>query len=346
MSVRQARQLRAVSVAATDVAADYIAITQRASGEIPWFDGGKTDPWDHVEAAMGLSIGGYSGHARRAFEWSANMQLEDGSWYSAYKNGVPEDFTRDANMSSYIAVGVYHYFLIFRDKAFLKQMWDTVARAIGFVIGLQAKGGEIYWAVSPEGNVDKMALLTGSSSVYMSIKCALAIADILGYDMPEWKHALSKLEYAIRERRHIFNVTKARFSMDWFYPILCGAIIGDAAKRRIEKYWKKFIIEGQGVRCVSDQPWVTIAESSELCMALSAMGNKFQSEIVFDWIWDKRYEDDSTFWCGHTYPDMVVWPEEKNTWTNAAAMMAADAIYGITPASKLFSHEFWKEKRS
>ena len=58
-----------------------IAETQLPSGEIPWCGGQKTDPWDHVEAAMGLSTGGYLTQARRAFEWMARMQLEDGCWY-------------------------------------------------------------------------------------------------------------------------------------------------------------------------------------------------------------------------------------------------------------------------
>jgi hypothetical protein len=38
---------------------------------------------------------------------------------------------------------------------------------------------------------------------------------------------------------------------------------------------------------------------------------------------------------------MVIWPEDKITWTNAAALIAADAIYNLTPASALFSHQFW-----
>ena len=57
-------------------------------------------------------------------------------------------------------------------------------------------------------------------------------------------------------------MTKARYSMDWFYPVLCGAWDGPAAWRRIDRYWKKFVVEGRGVRCVSDQPWVTLAETS------------------------------------------------------------------------------------
>jgi hypothetical protein len=135
-------------------------------------------------------------------------------------------------------------------------------------------------------------------------------------------------------------MTKSRYSMDWFYPILAGVITGNEAQKRIDKYWKKFVVEDRGVRCVSDKPWVTIAETSELCLALAAMGNLELTRIVFNWICDRRYEDGS-YWCGFTCPDLTVWPEDKITWTNAAVLIAADAIYNLTPASMLFNHQFW-----
>ena len=321
-------------------AASFIAQTQRPDGEIPWCEGQKTDPWDHVESAMGLSVGGYLGEARRAFEWLAGKQLDDGSWYTAYRQGVAEDKTRDANLSSYIAVGVLHYYLITKDTVFLKEMWPTLSKAIEFALSLQTPSGEIYWAISPENNVDRMALLTGSSSIYMSIKCALAIAKILGIFMPPWEIALNKLAEAIEHKPYLFNMTKSRYSMDWFYPVLSGVITGDDAQKRLDKYWKKFVVEDRGVRCVSDKPWVTIAETSELILALAGMGNHELAAIVFNWICDRRYED-GTYWCGFTCPDPVIWPEDKITWTNAVALIAADSIYNFTPASVLFSHQFW-----
>ena len=324
-----------------DAVCGVIVENQLPSGEIPWCDGKKTDPWDHVEAAMGLSIGGYIDQARRAFDWMVRTQLKDGCWYSAYMQGVPEDRTRDANMSSYIAVGVFHDYLITGDVDFLQRMWSTVSKAIDFALRLQTPEGEIHWAISPEGEVDPMALLTGSSSIYMSLKCALAIAKILGRPVPQWKNALSRLGDAIRHKPHLFNIAKSRYSMYWFYPILAGVITGADAQRRIEKYWAKYVIEDRGVRCVSDEPWVTIAETSELVIALAAMGNQELAKIIFNWIAERRYEDGS-FWCGFTFPDMIIWPEDKITWTNAVALMAADAIYNLTPAGQLFSHEFWQ----
>ena len=317
-----------------------IVDTQLASGEIPWCESQKTDPWDHVESAMGLSIGGYLPQARQAFEWMACNQNEDGSWFSAYMQGVPADRTRDANMSSYIAVGVFHHYLISGDPAILERMWSTVAAGIDFALSLQTPDGEIHWAISPEGKVDPMALLTGSSSIYMSLKCALAIAKILGHQKPAWKSALTRLGDALRNKPHLFNVAKSRFSMYWFYPILAGVLTGADARARIDKYWKKYIIEERGVRCVHDEPWVTVAESSELTIALAAMGNFELAKIVFSWIIDRRFDDGSS-WCGFTCPDIIVWPEVKITWTNAVALLAADALYNLTPAGHIFSHEFW-----
>ncbi len=323
-----------------DSVIDSIVKTQRSNGEIPWCEGQKTDPWDLVESAMGLGIGGKIKEAKMAFDWLVRHQLEDGSWYASYITGEPDDKTRDSNMSSYIAVGVFHHYLLTSDLEFLKSMWIPVTRAIHFALSLQAPGGEIHWAKSPEGVVDPMALMTGTSSIFFSIKCALSIAEILGEERPEWHKALFKIRESITMRPHSFNISKSRFSMDWFYPILSGALTGIEAQKRIDKYWKKFVVEGQGVRCVSDQPWVTIAETAEFVLALSAMGNEKLARIIFGWIQDRRY-DDGSYWCGFTFPDMVIWPEDKLSWTNGVVLMAADALFDLTPASRMFSHEFW-----
>lgn len=342
MEVKSQQQSRNDCVLNIDSICLLIAEIQKNDGEIPWCKGQKTDPWDHIEAAMGLSIGGYYREARRAFKWLAGKQLEDGSWYASYLQGNPLDRTRDANMSAYVAAGVYHYYLITGDAATVRQMWPTVSAAIDFAVRLQTADGEIYWAISPEGKIDPMALLTGCSSIYMSLKCAIAMARMLGCENKNWIRAAQHLANAIRFKPHLFNMTKSRFSMDWFYPILAGVVTGSEAQARIDRYWRKFVVEEKGVRCVSDEPWVTIAETSELTLALSAMGNLEMARIVFNWINDSRYEDGS-YWCGFTCPDMVVWPEEKITWTNAAVLLAADAVYQLTPARNFFSHEFWNK---
>src|SRR5690606_40340802 len=86
---------------------NFILRQQLPSGCIPWFDGDKADPWDHIEAAMGLTIGGVSAAAKKAYQWLAHQQLADGSWWAHYQNDEPLDRNhRETNFVAYIATGV------------------------------------------------------------------------------------------------------------------------------------------------------------------------------------------------------------------------------------------------
>ena len=317
---------------------------QRPSGEIPWSEGGKTDPWDHVESAMGLSVAGFDREARHAYGWLCDIQLEDGALWASFKDGQPDDRRKDANMTAYVAVGVFHHFLVTGDQSFLERMWPCVSRAVDFAVSLQAPDGQIYWSMDEKGVVDKVALLTGSSSIYLSIRCALAIAARLKKTRPQWEFALRKLGKAIRHRAHLFDETKSRYSMDWYYPILCGAVTGAEAHDRFDGHWDAFVVPNWGSRCVSDRPWVTMAESSELVLALTAAGRHEEAELIFSWIRGSRY-DDGFYWTGLTVPDSVIWPEERTSWTTAAVILAGDALYGWTAGSDVFSHAFWEIPR-
>ena len=124
--------------------------------------------------------------------------------------------------------------------------------------------------------------------------------------------------------------------MDWFYPVLCGALSGQQAQARLLAGWGKYVEEGKGVRCTSDQPWVTVAESCELTMALLAAGDRARAATLFSWLHQWRHEDGS-FWTGYQFVEDLMWPDERPTWTAAAILLAADALTCYTPASKLFT---------
>ena len=68
---------------------DYILSVQETDGSIPWEKNKKLDPWDHIEAAMGLSIANKKSQAEKAFLWLKDNQLTDGSWYSDYLQSLP-----------------------------------------------------------------------------------------------------------------------------------------------------------------------------------------------------------------------------------------------------------------
>src|SRR5512145_820093 len=79
--------------------AEFIAAMQKESGEIPWSVGGKTDPWDHVESAMGLSIAGFHRQAEKGYSWLAETQLDDGSWWSEIQNGEIINSSKESNFA-------------------------------------------------------------------------------------------------------------------------------------------------------------------------------------------------------------------------------------------------------
>ena len=60
--------------------AAWIARIQEPSGAIPWFRGGHTDTWDHVECAMALLVAGEVEAAERAYQWLFENQRPDGKW--------------------------------------------------------------------------------------------------------------------------------------------------------------------------------------------------------------------------------------------------------------------------
>ena len=63
--------LTAEQVLATGAA---IVGMQEDSGALPWFPGGHTDPWDHIESAMALSVTGFHAEAEAAYDWSRRHQ--------------------------------------------------------------------------------------------------------------------------------------------------------------------------------------------------------------------------------------------------------------------------------
>ncbi|MDH3641093.1 MAG: prenyltransferase [Gammaproteobacteria bacterium] len=320
--------------------ARYIVSVQSPSGAIPWFENGILDPWDHVEAAMGLAVGGYHDQAAAAYRWLARHQRPDGAWLAAYQEDAVVDGTRaETNFVAYVATGVWHHYLITGDREFLAELWPTVKLALDFVTGLQAPAGEIYWAQDTRTGINKDALVTGCSSIHKSLECGLNIAFELGEDPGCWLTARDNLGHALRNRPERFDRTwesKDRYSMDWFYPVLAGVYEPHAARLRIEARWSTFVAGDLGCRCVSDQNWVTVAESCELAMACVAADLNERANTLFDDL--ARYQaEDGSWWTGYAFDDEVMWPDERPTWTAGAVMLAADALDRLTPAAGLFT---------
>ena len=251
--------------------AHAIADVQRADGMIPWFEGGHCDPWNHVEAAMALTVCGLTDEARAAYRWLADRQLPDGSWFNYYQGAGVKDQRLDTNVCAYLAAGAWHHHLITGDVEFLGELWPTIEAGIDFILRWQQPDGSVRWSLDASGRPEGYALLTGSSSIYHSLRCAVAVAECLAKDRPDWELAAGRLGHAVAHHPSAF-APKVEFAMDWYYPMLSGALEGEAGRRRLAEGWSTFVMEGLGVRCVSTGDWVTAAETAECVLALDALG--------------------------------------------------------------------------
>jgi len=316
--------------------AESIIDLQLPNGMIEWFPGGHADPWNHIEAAMALSIAGYTQEAEKAYQWLVDTQLSDGSWHNYYLAEGIEDAKIDTNCVAYIAAGVWHHYLVTGDREFAVKMFDVVDAAIEFVLSHQTQRGEVIWARRANGVRWHYALLTGSSSISHSLGCGVLLAEALGQTRKRWAAARRKLVYTIANSPEAFE-PKDRWAMDWYYPVLTGAITGDDAAKRMAGGWDEFVMEDQGVRCVSDQPWMTAAETCEAVIALLGVGQRQQASDLFRWAQQLRHSSGSYF-TGIVIPDMVHFPDdERSSYTGAAVILAADALDNLTAASTLFT---------
>jgi len=314
-----------------------IAAAQERSGAIPWFAGGHVDPWDHVECAMALSAGRERAAAERAYDYLRRTQAPDGSWPAKVVAGRVVDALRETNQCAYVAVGVWHHLLITADERFAWRMWPTVRRAIDFVVGHQTERGEIRWSVTETGAAPDEALLTGSSSTLQAIRCALALAEWVGDPQPDWELAAGRLAHVLTSHPESF-LDKARYSMDWYYPVLGGALRDAAGRERLSVRWDDFVVDGLGARCVDDQPWVTGAETCELVLALDTVGQDAEARALLREMQHLR-EPDGSYWTGYQFHERINWPDEHTTWTAAAVVLAADALSGATAGSGIFRGE-------
>jgi hypothetical protein len=317
--------------------AESIAALQLPSGMIPWFVGGHCDPWNHVETAMALDVAGLHGAAERAYEWLVDMQRPEGAWNNYYlPDGSVEDIKLDSNVCAYVATGVWHHWLCTWDRAFVDHLWPTVERALEWVLGLRRHDGTILWACEPDSKPWDYALLTGSSSIMHSLQCGAKLAELINEPRPEWTAAATMLGEVIAARSDTAFEPKTRWAMDWYYPVLTGAMTGEQAKARMNDGWEAFAMEGRGIRCVSDEPWVTASETAECSLSFTAIGDLATATDLLRWTRAHRC-DDGAYSTGIVYPTLERFPAgERSAYTGAAVILAADAITGSSAGSRLF----------
>ena len=318
--------------------AKWIASLQLGNGMIPWFPSGHCDPWNHVETAMALDVMGMHDEARRAYEWLMQTQRPDGSWHNYYLGGnVVKEAKLDSNVCAYVAAGIWHHWQCADDLAAVERFWPMVERAMEFVLNMRRKDGTVLWAKEVDSEPWSYALLTGSSSIRHSLHCAANVAALLGEPRPLWRAAADAIDAVINHSPESFE-PKDRWAMDWYYPVLAGALIDDVAKLRLNDNWDTFYLDGRGIKCVSDEPWVTASETAECAIAYSAIGDQQTAHELLS-LTSLHRNQDGSYLTGLVYPQQIAFPaDEVSAYTGAAVILAADAQLALSPAHKLFTH--------
>ncbi len=328
-----------VQLAAT---ADFVESCQAPGGAIAWETrgetAGKVDAWDHVEGAMALLVAGRDEAAARAFDWLASEQRADGTWPREWRVGAGGvevvDAAAETNMTAYVAVGVWQHWCARGDQGFVARLWPVVAAALEAVVAAALPFGGIAWAID-DGRPCPDALLAGSASIHHALRCGAQLAEVLGATRPDWELAADTLAGAIARRESAF-LDKARYSMDWYYPVLGGALTGGVAAARLAARWDEFVVPGLGIHCVDDHPWVTGAETCELALALARLGDRDRAARL---VADMQHLRDpaGAYHTGYVYPDDERWPIERSSWTGAAVILAVDALDPRSATARVFA---------
>ena len=88
--------------------AESIKDVQLNSGAIPSNIDSSHDPWDHIEAIMGLNFLHDKKSAELGLNWLKNNQNDDGSWYAKYYDEKPIEFNKPTHFGPYISVAALH----------------------------------------------------------------------------------------------------------------------------------------------------------------------------------------------------------------------------------------------
>jgi hypothetical protein len=202
-------------------------------------------------------------------------------------------------------------------------------RGLSYVLALQTPRGEIAWERGADGSPARYALLTGCSSIYQSLRCAVALAEFVGQPQPDWELAAGQLGHVVAHHPEAF-ADKSQFSMDWYYGprFLPGARPRGGPVAR----WPDFVVPGPAPAASATSPG-SPARNPRAGAALDATGTTAGPELFGD---IQHLRDADGAWTGWQFVNQAHFPAEHSSWTAAAMILAADALAGATGGAGLF----------
>ena len=295
-----------------ELSKNWIISNQSSSGAIFWDEKGKCDPWDHCECLIALAIYEEWEHFWRGVNWFFTNLNEDGLIYAEFQNEKPSKLHYESHHAPYIIMPLIQASLIDKEQNYKKILTNEQLLKLENIFEVlddfKDQDGYFYWAKDSNGYSDN-SLITASMSIFLSLVAKDKSFPKLNTEM--WQEKFNR-----------DGVDRSRFSMDFYYPFLAG--IKNNKKEfldLLDNYYEK----GLGVKCVAEEPWVTIAESSECVISALIHDNENIAKQIFNDI-QQFQNKDGIFPTGYQYDMEIFWPEENSTWTNAAVIIAAHAL--------------------
>ena len=331
-------------VSATDLHAtvDGIAEWQLPSGMIPWFPGGHADPWNHVEAAMALDLGGRRREADRAYEWLVDLQRADGSWHQYYVAGddgrtqVEQD-KLDANVVR-----------LRRRRRLAPLAAHRRPRLRRDAVAGRRAGHRLRARPPDPARRDPL----GPPRRRHPVDLRPAHRLVVDLPQPALRHRPRRAARpraprlgALRRPAGPRDPRRAR-RLRPQAPLGHGLVLPGARRRRARRRRPRPASTSAATRSSSTaaacaacptargSPWPRPASAP---WPTSPSATASTAETLFGWAQQFRHDDDGRYWTGTVFPDEARFPGgERSTYTAASVVLAADALAGSTPASALF----------
>ena len=291
---------------------NWIISNQSPSGAIFWDEKAKCDPWDHCECLIALAIYEEWEHFWRGVNWFFTNLNEDGLIYAEFQNEKPSKLHYESHHAPYIIIPLVQASLIDQEQDYKKILTNEQLLKLENVFealnDFKDEDGYFYWAKDSNGYSDN-SLITASMSIFLSLVAKDKSFPKFNTEM--WQEKFNR-----------DGVDRSRFSMDFYYPFLAGI---KNNKKEFLDLLDNYYVKGLGVKCVAEEPWVTIAESSECVISALIHDNENIAKQIFNDI-QQFQNKDGIFPTGYQYKMEIFWPEEDSTWTNAAVIIAAHAL--------------------
>ena len=316
---------------------DAIAEWQLPSGMIPWFPGGHADPWNHVEAAMALTLGGRHAEAEAAFTWLAAMQRPDGSWHQYYLADRVEQDKLDANVCAYVAAGVWHRWLCTEDRGVRR---GPVAGRRGPSTSsstCRRRGARSSGRATPTARRGRSPCSPARRRSATACAAPSPWPSCWATSGPTGSCPPPASPTSIRHVPEAF-APKHRWAMDWYYPVLAGVMAGDDGRARLASRYKG-VRDRRAGRALRVRP--ALGHRRRDVRVRPRPAGRGQPEP-----WPRTCSAGRSSTAPTTgatgparcSPTRARFPAgERSTYTASAVVLAADGLSGGSPASGLFT---------